>query len=238
MKIDIVTLFPDMFAGPFDESIIKRARDKKLVEIKIHDLRKWTHDRHKTVDGKPYGGGPGMILKPQPVFDAVEELKMETCSRRRDGKLKNRKIILLTPQGKPFKQEKAQKLSKLDHLILIAGHYEGFDERIRDLVDEEISIGDYVLTGGELPAMVVVDSVVRLIPGVVGSKESLKEESHSSPGYIEYPQYTRPEDFKGKKVPEVLLSGNHAEIDKWRKEQAVKRTKKRLLNKSHLESSW
>ena len=224
MKIDIVTLFPNMFKGPFDESMIKRAQEKQLIEIKIHDLRNWAKDKHKTVDDKPYGGGPGMVLMPQPIFDAVEELKMENGKLK--NKLKNKKTVLLTPQGKPFKQKKAQELSHLDHLILIAGHYEGFDERIRDLVDEEISIGDYVLTGGELPAMVVVDAIIRLIPGVLGSEESLENESFSS-SKLEYPQYTRPEEFKGIKVPEVLLSGNHAEIDKWRKEQAVKRTKQR-----------
>lgn len=227
MKIDIVTIFPQMFKGPFDESMLKRAQDKSLVEINIHDLRKWTTDRHKTVDGKPYGGGPGMVMMPQPIFDAVEELK---GSFRRPGLRKGlalqQKVILLTPQGEQFKQKRARELSKLDNLILIAGHYEGFDERIRDLVDDEVSIGDYVLTGGELPAMVLVDTVVRLIPGVLGKQESLNDESFNQ-GLLEYPQYTRPEEFKGKKVPEVLLSGNHAEIEKWRKKEALKRTKKR-----------
>lgn len=224
MKIDILTIFPEMFEGPFKESIIKRAQEKKLVEIKIHDLRDWTEDKHKTVDDKPFGGGPGMIMKVEVIDKALKDLK-----------LKNSKVILLTPQGKIFKQKVAQELNKIKHIILICGHYEGFDERIREhFADEEISIGDYVLTGGEIPAMVVVDSVVRLIPGVVGNEKSTKDESFSPPaGGLEYPQYTRPADYKGKKVPEVLLSGNHKEIDKWRKEQAKKRTKIRRpeLNK-------
>lgn len=215
MKIDVVTLFPDMFEGPLSESIIKRAKDKGLVAIKIHNLRQWTKDKHNTVDNKPYGGGPGMVMRVDIISRAISKLKT-----------KNSRVILLTPQGAPFKQKRAQELSKIDHLILIAGHYEGFDERVRELVDEEISIGDYVLTGGELPSMVVVDSVVRLIPGVVGRQESLEEESFSSK-LLEYPQYTRPENFQGKKVPEVLLSGNHAQIKKWRTQQAIKRTKKR-----------
>lgn len=233
MKIDIITLFPGMFAGPFEESIIKRAKKRGLVKIKIHNLRKWAKDTHKTVDDKPYGGGAGMVLMVQPIFDALESLKSEARnpkSKIKKSKVKGQrsKVILLTPQGKVFNQEKARELSTLKHLILISGHYEGFDERIREhLVDEEISIGDYVLTGGELPAMVVVDVVVRLIPGVLGKRVSLSEESHSTPGYIEYPQYTRPENYRGWKVPEVLLSGNHAEIARWRMEQAKKRTRQR-----------
>lgn len=216
MKIDIVTIFPDMFKGPFDESMIKRAQNKKLVEIKIHDLRKWSKDRHRTVDDKPYGGGPGMVMRVDVIERAIAKLKT-----------KHAKVILLTPQGKPFKQTVAQRLSKLKHMILIAGHYEGVDERVREnLVDEEISIGDYVLTGGELPVMVVIDAVVRLVPGVVGKEESLEEESFSS-NLLEYPQFTRPEKFKGWEVPKKLLSGNHAEIKKWRKEQALRKTRKR-----------
>ena len=219
MKIDILTLFPEMFAGPFEESIIKRAQEKGLVEINIHNLRNWAKDERGTVDDRPYGGGPGMILMPQPIFDAVESIKSEIRSTKSE-------IILLTPQGQKFDQQKARTLSKLGHLILITGHYEGFDERIRNLVDEEISIGDYVLTGGEIAAMVMVDSVVRLIPGVVGKEASLAEESFSQ-NLLEYPQYTRPEEFKGQKVPEVLLSGNHAEIAKWRRGQAEERTRER-----------
>lgn len=204
-----------MFVGPFEESILKRAQEKGLVEINIHDLRQWAKDERGTVDDKPYGGGPGMILMVEPIYKAIEALKKP-----------NSRVILLTPQGKKFDQKKAQGLSKLDRLVLIAGHYEGFDERIRHLADEEVSIGDYVLTGGELPAMVVVDVVVRLIPGVLGKEESLAEESFTS-DLLEYPQYTRPEEFRGLKVPEILLSGNHAQIAKWRKEQAKYRTRTR-----------
>lgn len=216
MKINIVTIFPRMFRGPFDESIIKRAQEKELVKINIHDLRRWAKDKHRTVDDRPYGGGPGMVMRVDILDRAISKLKTKSA-----------KIILLTPQGKPFKQQQATELSKLDHLILIAGHYEGVDERVREhLVDEEVSIGDYVLTGGELPAMVVVDAVVRLIPGVLGKEASLEDESFNK-ALLEYPQYTRPEKHRANKVPEVLMSGNHAEIEKWRKEQALKRTKKR-----------
>lgn len=221
MKIDILTLFPNMFMGPFDESIIKRAYDKRLVEIKIHNLRKWTKDKHRTVDDRPYGGGTGMVIMVQPIYDALKALKSKV-------KRKKSKVILLSPQGKVFNQKRAQGLSKLDHLILICGHYEGVDERIRKyLVDEEISIGDYVLTGGELPAMVIVDALTRLIPGVLEKPEATKFESFSPCSMLEYPQYTRPANFKGWKVPEVLLSGNHKEIEKWRQKQSLLRTKKR-----------
>jgi len=210
MKIDILTLFPEMFRGPFEESIVKRAQEKELVGINIHDLRDWATDKHKTLDDRPYGGGGGMVLMVKPIYEALKDLKT-----------KNSKVVLLTPQGKVFNQKRAQQLSKLKHLILIAGHYEGFDERIREhLIDEEISIGNYVLTGGELPAMVVIDSIVRLIPGVLGAEESLIDETHSEPGHIKCPVYTRPESFKGWKVPEILLSGNHKEIEKWRKKKA------------------
>ena len=206
MKIDILTLFPKMFEGPFKESIIKRAQDKSLVEINIHDLRKWGLDDRRTVDDRPYGGGPGMIMRVDVLDSAIKKLKT-----------KDSKVILLDAGGKTFNQEKAEKLSKLSHIILIAGHYEGIDHRVHEhLVDEIISIGDYVLTGGEIPAMVIIDSVVRLIPGVVGKEASIVEESHSRPGYTEYPQYTRPEEFNGWKVPEVLLSGNHKKIKNWR----------------------
>lgn len=195
-----------MFAGPFEESIIKRAQEKDLVQITIHDLRKWGLDDRRTVDDRPYGGGPGMVMRVDVVDSALKELKT-----------KDSKVILLDAGGKTFNQEKAGKLSKLSHIILIAGHYEGVDHRVHEhLVDEVISIGDYVLTGGELPAMIIIDSIVRLIPGVVGKEASIVEESHSKPGYTEYPQYTRPEEYKGWKVPNVLLSGNHKEIKKWR----------------------
>jgi tRNA (guanine37-N1)-methyltransferase len=216
VKIDVLTLFPAMFAGPLDESIIKRAREAGLLELKIHQLRDYTHDRHKTVDDRPFGGGPGMLLKPEPIFEAVEKIaRAET------------KVILMSPSGRPFSQAVARELAKEKDLLLVTGHYEGFDERIREqLADDELSIGDYVLTNGALPAMVVVDAVTRLLPGVLGDDESATEESFSG-GLLEYPQYTRPAEFRGLKVPEVLLSGNHAEIAKWRAEQAKLRTKER-----------
>ncbi len=216
MKIDVLTLFPAMFAGPLDESIIKRARETGLLDLTIHNLREYTHDRHKTVDDRPFGGGPGMLLKPEPIFEAVENLKREKT-----------RVILLSPAGRPFNQALARELAQLDDLLLVTGHYEGFDERIREqLADDELSIGDYVLTNGALPAMVIVDAVTRLLPGVLGDDESSKEESFSQ-GLLEYPQYTRPAEFRGMKVPEVLLSGNHAEIARWRSEHARLRTKER-----------
>ncbi len=210
MKIDILTLFPDMFKGPFDASIIKRAESKNLIEVKVHDLRKWGVGIRRNVDDKPYGGGVGMILQVDVIDNAIQELKT-----------KNSKVILLDAAGERFTQSKAVELGKTDHLILICGHYEGVDHRIHEqLVDEIVSIGDYVLTGGEIPAMVVVDSVIRLLPGVLGKDESSMDESHKVPGYLEYPQYTRPEDYKGWKVPKVLLGGNHKEIQKWRDEKS------------------
>lgn len=232
MRIDILTLFPEMFAGPFDTSMIKKAKDKGSVEINIHDLRKWAKDKHKTVDDRPYGGGKGMVLMVEPIYLALRELKAESSKLKTTTK--NSKVILLSPQGQVFNQQKAKKLSKLNHIILVAGHYEGFDERIRDhLVDEEISIGDYVLTGGEIPTMVIVDSVVRLLPGVL-EKEATEHESfqkltinHKPLTILDYPSYTHPEKFRGWKVPKVLLSGHHAEIDKWRKEKAVELTKQK-----------
>ena len=215
MKIDVLTLFPAMFAGPLDESIVKRAREAKLLDLKIHNLRDWTHDRHKTVDDKPFGGGPGMLLKVEPLFEAIESLQREKT-----------KVILLSPSGRKFSQEIARELSQEKDLLLVCGSYEGFDERVREaLADDELSIGDYVLTNGALPAMVVIDAVARLLPGVLGDDESSHDESFSH-GLLEYPQYTRPAEFRGMKVPEVLLSGNHAEIEKWRREQAKLRTEK------------
>jgi tRNA (guanine37-N1)-methyltransferase len=215
VKIDVLTLFPAMFAGPLDESIVKRAREAKLLDLKIHNLRDWTHDRHKTVDDKPFGGGPGMLLKVEPLFEAIESLSREQT-----------KVILLSPGGRKFSQEIARKLSQEKDLLLVCGSYEGFDERVREaLADDELSIGDYVLTNGALPAMVVIDAVARLLPGVLGDDESSHDESFSA-GLLEYPQYTRPAEFRGMKVPDVLLSGNHAEIEKWRREQAKLRTEK------------
>ena len=215
MKIDVLTLFPAMFAGPLDESIIKRARDAGLLDLSLHQLRDWTHDRHKTVDDRPFGGGPGMLLKPEPIFEAVESLKREKT-----------RVVLMSPSGRKFNQAIARELAQVEHLLIVTGHYEGFDERIREaLADDELSIGDYVLTNGALPAMVVIDAVTRLLPGVLGDDASSSEESFSA-GLLEYPQYTRPAEFRGMKVPEVLVSGNHAEIAKWRAEQAKLRTKK------------
>jgi len=223
MKIDILTLFPEMFKGPFDTSMLKKAQDKSLVEINIHNLRKWALDKHKTVDDRPFGGGPGMILRVDIIDKALQEIKITK---------KNSKIILLSARGEKYTQQKAQMLSKHKHLILLCGHYEGVDERVSQyLVDEEISIGDYILTGGEIPAMVLVDSIIRLVPGVL-NPDSLLEESFLPTTNnqllttnAEYPQYTRPENYKGWKVPEVLLSGNHKEIEKWKIRKVVKRTK-------------
>ncbi len=228
MKIDILTLFPGMFKGPFDESIVKRAQEKGLVDIKIHNLRQWAKDKHKTVDDRPYGGGVGMVLMIEPIYHALRQL-------RQMGKGERGKVILLDPGGKIFNQQKARELSDIEHLILLAAHYEGVDHRTREyLIDEEISIGDYVLTGGELPAMVMVDAVVRLIPGVLEKPEAIQLESFSNltpdtrhpTAVLEYPQYTRPEDFKSWKVPGVLLSGNHKKIEEWRAKKAFERTRK------------
>ncbi len=212
MKIEILTLFPEMFKGPLTESIIKRAQEKGFVEIKIHNLRDWATDKRQTVDDRPYGGGAGMVMRVDIINAALKDLKT-----------KESKTILMSAKGEVFSQKKALQLSKEGHLILIAGHYEGVDHRVHEhLVGETVSIGNYVLTGGELPAMVVTDAIVRLIPEVIEA-ESLKDESHSKKGYLEYPQYTRPEKYQGWKVPEVLLSGNHAEIEKWRKKKSQKK---------------
>jgi tRNA (guanine37-N1)-methyltransferase len=216
MKIDVLTLFPGMFAGPLDESIVKRAREAGALALAIHHLRDYAHDRHKTVDDRPFGGGPGMLLKPEPVFEAVENLATNET-----------RVVLLAPAGRRFEQKIARELSREAHVLLVCGSYEGFDERIREqLADDELSIGDYVLTNGALPAMVIIDTVTRLLPGVLGDDESSREESFSA-GLIEYPQYTRPAEFRSWKVPEVLLSGHHAEIAKWRLEQARLRTRQR-----------
>ena len=219
MKIDILTLFPGMFEGVFSESMIRIAREKALAEIEVHDLRKWTFDNHRTVDDKPFGGGPGMVMKVEPVDLALEEIRSE---KGRENPL----VILLTPQGEKFDQARAGQLSRLEHIVMICGHYEGVDERIREMADMELSIGDYILTCGEMPAMVLCDAVIRLIPGVLGDDGSLLDESFEN-GLLEYPQYTRPAEYKGMKVPEVLLSGDHKRIDEWRREQAVARTRQR-----------
>jgi tRNA (guanine37-N1)-methyltransferase len=216
MRIDILTLFPGMFAGPFSESIIKRAVDKGLLEIGLHNIRDYTEDRHHVVDDYPYGGGSGMVMKPEPVFRTLEAL--------RTGEEARPVVVLMTPQGEVFSQRIAWELAREPWLALLCGHYEGVDERIREhMVDREVSIGDYVLTGGELPAMVVADAVVRLLPGVMGSAHSAEEESFSQ-DLLEYPQYTRPASFRGWHVPEILLSGDHGAVDRWRRQQAVIRT--------------
>lgn len=252
MRIDIITLFPKMFKGPFEESIIKRARQKGLVEIKIHNLRDWTKDKHKTVDDRPYGGGTGMVLMVKPIYKALTELKKP--SKLKDDRLSNKKdfcrVILLTPQGNVFNQKKAKQLAKMDHLVFICGHYEGVDQRVADyLVDEEISIGDYILTGGELPAMVIADAIIRLIPEVLGKETAIKLESfmkitlrqphqrYHTTKYgrkctklgllLEYSQYTRPINFRGWRVPEVLFSGDHKKIAEWRAKKALEITKKK-----------
>lgn len=213
----MISLFPKMFDAVMGESIVKRAQEAGVIEIHFHDLRNWTHDTHRTVDSRPYGGGPGMVLKVDVLHPAIEDVK----------KLNPKSpVVLMTPQGEKYSQKKAEEYAEKPGLILVAGHYEGFDERVRKYVDEEISIGDYVLTGGELPAMVIIDSVVRLRPGVLGDEKSAEFESFTS-GSLDFPQYTRPDEYDGEKVPEVLLSGNHGEIDKWRAKKAKKKTKKR-----------
>ncbi len=210
MKIDILTLFPDMFKGPFEASIIKRAESKNLIDIKVHNLRDWGESERRNVDDRPYSGGVGMILRVDIIDNALKDLRQ-----------KDSKIVLLDATGERYTQQKAVKFSKLSHIILIAGHYEGVDHRVHEhLADHIVSVGDYVLSGGEIPAMVVVDSIIRLLPGVLGKDESSVDESHKEPGYLEYPQYTRPEVHKGWKVPKVLLSGNHAEIEKWRNKKS------------------
>ena len=214
MKIDILTLFPGMFDGFLHESIINRALERGQVEIQVHDIRAYSKDPHKKVDDYGYGGGQGMVLMPQPIFDAVEDLRTE-----------NSKVLLMTPQGKTYNQEIAYDLTQEKHLIIICGHYEGFDERIRTLADMEISIGDYVLTGGELASMVITDSVVRLLDGVIAKDSHIYDSFHNH--LLDYPVYTKPADFRGMKVPEVLLSGHHQKIEEWRLEEQMKRTKER-----------
>ncbi len=219
MRIDILTLFPEMFQNVLGESMLKIAREKELVSFHLHNIRDFSNDKHRCVDDKPYGGGAGMVMKPEPVFNAVEavELLDDAASTK----------ILLTPQGETFNQGIADNLSKKTRLMIICGHYEGFDERIRSGIDAlEISIGDYVLTGGEIPAMVVIDSISRLVPGVLGGDDSLQDESFVN-RMLEYPQYTRPAEFRGMKVPEVLKSGNHSKIEEWRTENAILRTQER-----------
>jgi tRNA (guanine37-N1)-methyltransferase len=234
VRIDILTIFPQMFESSFGLGIFKRAIDHKLVVVNVHNIRDYTYNKHHTVDDYPYGGGAGMVLKPEPIFEAVASIQSDVSQE--GGVLP---VILLTPQGRPFSQQVAEELSSYSQMILVCGRYEGVDERVREhLVTDEISIGDYVLSGGDLAAMVVVDAVVRLLPGVLGSEASLLDESHAT-GLLEYPHYTRPAAYRGWFVPDVLLSGNHAQIAKWRREQALHRTLKRrpeLLENAGLSS--
>ena len=216
MRIDVITLFPSMFYGPFGESILKRACDRKLIELNVIDLREYTHDKYRTVDDRPFGGGAGMVMKCEPLFEAVEDLRTDES-----------KVIIMTPQGEKFSQAKAVSLSHETHLIFICGHYEGIDERVHEkLADIELSIGDYILTNGNLSAMVVTDAICRLVPGVLDGEETLSDESFNQ-GLLEYPHYTRPRDFRGMEVPEVLLSGNHKAIASWRQGQSEIRTEQR-----------
>jgi tRNA (guanine37-N1)-methyltransferase len=216
LRIDLLTLFPEMFTGPVDVSIIQRARKSGLLDLRVHNLRDYTHDNYKTVDDRPFGGGPGMVLKPEPIFEAVEAVADEAT-----------RVILMSPAGRPFDQTAARELAREERLLFICAAYEGVDERVRqELADDELSIGDYILTNGSLAAMVVIDAVTRLLPGALGDEQSALDESFSQ-GLLEYPHYTRPAEYRGWKVPPVLLSGNHAEIEKWRREQAALRTQTR-----------
>lgn len=218
MRIDVITIFPPLLAGAFEHSIIKRARDREIVELHVHDLRDYTDDRHRTVDDYPYGGGAGMVMKPEPWFRAVETLRNQDNPGQ---------AVLLTPQGQRLDQALARRLAREDRLIILCGRYEGVDERVREhLIDEEISIGDYVLSGGEPAAVVLVDALVRLQPGALGSPQSTVEESFSA-GLLEYPQYTRPPEFRGWRVPDVLLSGDHGAVERWRRERQIERTRAR-----------
>ncbi|MCL2679157.1 MAG: tRNA (guanosine(37)-N1)-methyltransferase TrmD [Dehalococcoidia bacterium] len=219
MRIDFLTLFPRFFESPLSDAIFQRAREKGLVSFNTYNIRDYTHDRHRTADDYPFGGGAGMLLKPEPVFECLEDVLKD--KRQNDEPVP---VILMTPQGKLFSQSIAFKLAEHKRMVIICGHYEGIDDRVREhLVTEEISIGDYVLSGGEIPALVVADAVIRLVPGVLGSNESAAGDSHTD-GLLEYPQYTRPADFRGWKVPEVLLSGNHARVAAWRREQSILKT--------------
>jgi tRNA (guanine37-N1)-methyltransferase len=221
MRIDIITLFPEICRAPLNESMMKRAQENGALELRIHNLRDWTSDKHHVVDDAPFGGGQGMVMKPEPIFAAVEELRNQTST----VKHQTSRVILMSPTGRRFDQRMAEQFSHESHLIIVSGHYEGIDHRVVEhLIDEEISIGDYVLTNGAIAAVVLVDAVVRLIPGVLGGEQSACDDSFGE-GLLEAPHYTRPAEFRGWKVPDVLLSGNHAEIAKWRKDQATKRTK-------------
>jgi tRNA (guanine37-N1)-methyltransferase len=240
MKADIVTIFPDFFRGPLDYGITRRAAEMGLVEIRVHDLREFTHDRHRTVDDRPFGGGEGMVLKPEPIFDCLERTGLASREQRLSGAAKE-SVIVLSAQGQRFTQAIASELAALDRIVLICGRYEGLDERVSQfLADRELSIGDYVLSGGELGAAVIIEAVTRLLPGAVGNEASTRQESFTahagsgetggpdstcgSGGLLDYPHYTRPADFRGMTVPEVLINGNHQEIRRWRREQALRKT--------------
>ncbi|MFZ1720748.1 MAG: tRNA (guanosine(37)-N1)-methyltransferase TrmD [Candidatus Moraniibacteriota bacterium] len=223
MHFHIISIFPESFESYFGVSIVKRAKEEGLIDISFHDLRSFTHDKHHKVDDTPYGGGAGMVMKAEPFFEAVESISQQLTNNNQQEK---KRVILFSAKGKVFTQSDAKRFAEYDQLILLCGRYEGVDERVAEhLVDEEISIGGFVLTGGELPAMIVVDAVSRLLPGVLGNVASAVDESHSEEGVLEYPQYTKPEVFRDWKVPEVLLSGHHAEIEKWRKEQSIENSK-------------
>jgi len=231
VKFDIVTIFPKMVEGPLAEGIVARAIAKGLLDIRVHDLRDFTTDRHRVVDDVPFGGGPGMVLKPEPLFAAVEAIVAQRAQRGVEG---GRAIVLTSPDGEPLTHGVATRLSALDHVVILCGRYEGVDERVRThLATEAISIGDYVVSGGELPALVIVDAVARLVPGVVGDESSVAGDTFAREGLLDFPQYTRPAEFRGLGVPPVLLSGHHAEIEKWRRQQAIERTRRHrpdLLN--------
>ncbi len=237
MKIDIVTIFTKMVEGPLAEGIVARAIAKGLIDVRVHDLRDFTTDRHRVVDDMPFGGGPGMVLKPEPLWAAVDRIREERCATGSAGLQPCRHAIVLTsPDGERLTHAVAERLSALDHLVILCGRYEGVDERVREhLATEAISIGDYVLSGGELPALVIVDAVARLIPGVVGDEASVAGDSFARDGLLDFPQYTRPAAFRGHGVPAVLLSGHHAEIEKWRRQQALERTRRHRPDLLHKE---
>ncbi len=236
MRIDVLTLFPEMFGGPLDYSIIGRARKQGLLDLRLTNIRDFATDKHRQADDTPYGGGPGMVMKPEPIYAAVEAVTADAASSAAEGEVAKPHVILLDPQGLPFTQARAWELAEKEHIVLICGHYEGVDERVRAIVDEELSIGDFVLTGGELPAMVVIDAVCRLLPGALGEADSARQDSFE--GFVlDCPHYTRPFEFRGMTVPDVLLSGNHEQIRLWRRREALRRTLERrpdLLEKAPL----
>jgi len=226
MKIDILTIFPEMFEGPLSSSLIGKAKDKKILDINCIDIRSFSKDKHKKVDDRPFGGGPGMVMKPEPIYDALTSTGVKKRNNTYKNPFKKPLVIYMSPQGRRLDTYLAKHLAKFEHLVLLCGHYEGVDERVSNWIDMEVSIGDYVLTGGEIPAMVLTDCIARMIPGVVQDKLSVEQDSFYN-GQLDYPHYTRPAEFKKMKVPAVLLSGNHSDIEKWRKEQALERTTKR-----------